>query len=423
MTWHPPEELKYSREQKTNGGNKKRTQPEESPDRTIMHIDMDAFFAAIEQRDNPQLRGKPVIIGGLPGGRGVVSTCSYEARDYGIKSGMSLIEAERRCPKGIYLKTNGKKYTYTAVKIIDIFLGFTPIVEPVSIDEAFLDITSIVKIKGDEKKLALRLKKAIYDQLKLTCTVGIAHTRIFAKLASGLKKPDGLTIFYKKEMKSKIYPLPVEKLWGIGEKTTEVLHEIGIFSIGDLAQSPTNLIKNRFGVNGERLIKTAQGRSSSSVIPVQDRENEKSIGHEHTFHADKKSFDAIFKMLLKLSQKVGRRMRKRGFAGKTLTLKLRYDDFETHTHRRTLPNIIWDDREIYEECKLLFMNIYEQDRSVRLVGISMSKLVPVAFTSNPTSYQFDLFDEPYKKNEILPVMDSLRSKYGEKIISRCRAAV
>lgn len=165
-----------------------------------MHVDMDAFFAAIEQRDNPQLQGKPVIVGGIPGGRGVVATCSYEARAYGVKSGMSLAEAERRCPHAVYLRTNGKKYTYTAIKLLEIFHSYTPIVEPVSIDEAYLDITGNIHLYESENKLASELKKEIFKKLQLTCSVGIAHNRIFAKLASGLEKPDGLTVFTRDEI-------------------------------------------------------------------------------------------------------------------------------------------------------------------------------------------------------------------------------
>lgn len=389
-----------------------------TPDRLIMHIDMDAFFAAIEQRDNPQLQGKPVIVGGIPGGRGVVSTCSYEAREYGVHSGMPIAEAVRLCPHGIYLKTHGKKYTYAAIKILEIFHGFTPIVEPVSIDEAYLDITKVVQKYGNETNLAKEIKKKILEQLNLKCSIGIANSRIYAKLASGMEKPDGLTIISKDSIKNKVYPLPVEKLWGIGEKTAEVLHKIGIYTIGELAVGKNNVLKNCLGINGEHLQKAARGESNASVVPINQRENEKSIGHEHTFGKDVRGDDVLFKMLMKLSQKVGRRMRKRGFGGKTVTFKLRYSDFETHTHRETLPHLIWDDREIYEEGKLLFKQMYNNNRPIRLIGISVSKLYPIQSDSVLSSHQEDLFDEPYRKKELLPVMDDLRDKYGEKIISR-----
>ena len=418
MTWHPPEEVKNIELTKQGVENKKTRRKHNTHVRLIMHIDMDAFFAAIEQRDNPLLKGKPVIVGGIPGGRGVVSTCSYEAREYGIHSGMPIAEAERRCPHGIYLKAHGKKYTYAAVQLLEIFHNFTPVVEPVSIDEAYLDITNVVQKYGNEINLARELKKEIFKQLNLNCSIGIAYSRIFAKLASGMDKPDGLTIISKVNIEEKVYPLPVEKLWGIGEKTAEILHNIGIYTIGDLAVDKDNVLKKCFGRNGEHWKKIARGESAATVIPVNQRENEKSIGHEHTFGKDVREDDTFFKMLMKLSQKVGRRMRKRGFGGKTVTFKLRYSDFETHTHRETLPHLIWDDREIFEEGKLLFKQMYKKNRPIRLIGLSVSKLFPLQFDSILTSHQEDLFNEPYRKNEILPVMDSLRNKYGEKIISR-----
>jgi len=418
MTWHPPEAVKEIEFAQKGSKTDQAKRIKFTPDTLIMHIDMDAFFAAIEQRDNPQLQGKPVIVGGIPGGRGVVSTCSYEAREYGLHSGMPITEAVRLCPHGIYLKTSGTKYTYAAIQLLEIFQSFTPIVEPVSIDEAYLDITKVVQHYDTAENLAREIKKKILGQLNLNCSIGIAHSRIFAKLASGLEKPDGLTIISQNTIETKVYPLPVEKLWGIGEKTAAVLHEIGIYTIGELADGKINVLKNSLGINGEHLRKVARGEGTSSVVPINQKVKEKSIGHEHTFGNDVKGDDTLFKMLMKLSQKVGRRMRKRGFGGKTVTFKLRYSDFETHTHRETLPHLIWDDREIFEEGKLLFKQMYKNNRPIRLIGISVSKLYPIESDSVLSSHQEDLFDEPYRKKEILPVMDDLRNKYGENIISR-----
>jgi len=329
-----------------------------------MHVDMDAFFAAVEQRDHPQLRGKPVIVGGLPGERSVVSTCSYEAREYGVGSGMPIAEAERLCPDGIFMKTHGAKYIHASVMILNIFHKYTPIVEQVSIDEAYLDIAGSARLFGNERRLAVEIKNEINRTLGLTCTVGIAPTRAFAKLASGLNKPDGLTIINRKDIKSTIYPLPVEKLWGIGEKTKASLNRIGVKTIGDLGEYPANALKKYFGVCGEAMKKAAQGMSSAEVTAADKHEDEKSIGNEHTFHADVGDMDTVFEMLLYLSQKVGRRARRAEFAGRTVTLKLRYSDFETHTHRETFPNLFWDDMEIYKAGKMLFNQIYKHGRKV-----------------------------------------------------------
>ena len=417
MTWHPPEEIKSRVTAKRTSAEQK--SPVEN--RRIMLVDMDAFFAAIEQRDNPQLRGRPVIVGGTPEGRGVVATCSYEARKFGVSSGMSLAEAVRRCPDAVFLKTNGKKYTHTAIALLELFHHYSPMVEPVSIDEAYLDITGTIRQFGGDEKLARSLKKEIRSKLQLTATVGIAHNRIFAKLASGLEKPDGLTTVTRDDIAKRVYPLPVEKLWGVGEKTAGVLHMLGITTIGDLAVHPVKSLKKYFGINGELLQKSARGETAAEVIPVEERVDEKSIGHEHTFGADVVDTSIMLSMLLKLSQKVGRRMRRKGFGGKTVTVKLRYSNFETHTHRETLPHLLRDDLGIYTSGKRLFRQLYQNNRPVRLLGISVSHLVRFDCTSGLTQQQEELFIEQSAKKEIFPVMDCLRDKFGELIISRCGA--
>lgn len=423
MTWHPPEELITRNKNPERGPAERKDRKTATGKSRILHVDMDAFFASIEQRDNPHLKGKPVIVGGPAGGRGVAATCSYEARQYGVRSGMALAEAERRCPHGIFLKTNGKKYTKTAIKIVEIFHRYTPVVEPVSIDEAYLDITGTLKNYTCEVQLARILKQDIENILALTCSVGIARNRIFAKLASEMNKPDGLTILTDDRIKKTVHPLPVEKLWGIGEKTSAVMHTLGITTIGELTRCPDNVLKKHFGSNGPHLKQVARGESSASVIPIDKRPEEKSIGHEHTFAHDIRDPDISPRMLLKLSQKVGRRMRKKGFAGKTVTLKLRYSNFETHTHRETFPDFIRDDLKIYEAGKMLFDHLYQKHRAVRLLGISMSKLMPLTASENGFPHQSDLFQMPSGMNGILPMMDLLRDEFGEGIISRCGAII
>jgi len=273
MSWNPPETDAH-RPRRTGRNTGKRDRETCGKDRRIMHVDMDAFFAAIEQRDQPQLRGKPVVVGGIPGGRGVVSTCSYEAREYGVRSGMSTAEAARRCPQAVFLRTNGKKYIHASIVILTIFSRYTPVVEPVSIDEAYLDVTGSIRLYRNERALALAVKREIREKLGLSCSIGIAPTRAFAKLASGLNKPDGLTIFTREDLERKIYPLPVEKLWGVGEKTAAALGKLGITSIGELAGCPAARLKGAFGIYGEQLQKVARGESGAAVTPADKREDE-----------------------------------------------------------------------------------------------------------------------------------------------------
>ncbi len=420
MSWHPPETEIHRPVNKKNG-RKKADKGEPSGDRRIMHVDMDAFFAAVEQRDVPQLKGKPVIVGGIPGQRGVVSTCSYEAREYGVRSGMPIAEAEKLCPHAEFLKTHGSKYTHASEKIIRTFFLFSPLVEPVSIDEAYLDVTGSVKLYGEEYSLGRALKEKIYRNTKLTCSVGIAPTRVLAKLASGLDKPDGLTVIKKDEIQEKVYSLKVEKLWGVGEKTMMSLNRIGVFSIGDLAECPEGSLKKYFGVYGPALKKTARGESSAKVTPPDRGEDEKSIGNEHTFYCDIGDLNRVYGMLLYLSQKVGRRARRKGFAGRTVTLKLRYADFETHTHRETFPQVVWDDRDIFDAAKMLFLQIYKKHKKVRLVGVSISGLVRIESNHCDPLHQIDFFNETKRERTYLPVLDGLRDKFGEHIISRAAA--
>jgi len=387
----------------------------------ILHVDMDAFFAAIEQRDNPGLKGKPVIVGGLPGSRGVVATCSYEARAFGVTSGMPLTEALRLCPKGIFLQTNGRKYTSTAIQLIEMFHHYTPVVEPVSIDESYLDITGSIKLFGNEQTLAVSLKQEIRHKLELTCSVGIAHTRVYAKLATGLHKPNGLTILHKTETNETVYPLPVEKLWGVGEKTSRALHELGVYTIGDLARYPEQTLSYYFGVNGKQLSAIARGESCPDVLSLDERPDEKSIGHEHTFGTDVRDIEVINNTLLRLAQKVGRRLRAGGFAGRTIALKLRYCDFETHTIRETNSRFLRDDCGIYYCAKYLFNKLYLGIKSVRLVGISLSSLVRINASVFGDVQPEDIFLNGMQNHRIVPVMDRLRDKFGEDIITRCAA--
>ncbi len=383
----------------------------------IAHLDMDAFFASIEQRDNPLLRGKPVIVGGTMESRGVVSTCSYEARVYGVHSAMPIREARRKCPHGIFIEVNRHKYVSTSRQLIQILLRFTPRVEPVSIDEAFLDITGTRRLYGSEENLARALKQVIRVELGLTATIGVAPNKIMAKIASELDKPDGLTIVRPNDIETKIYPLPVSAMWGVGRRTTEVLEKLGIHTIGALARTDASLLKKWFGKNGEILVRMARGEADSPVRPPSELPPEKSIGHEHTFERDTNDRRYIENELLLLSQLVGRRMRRQGVSGRRITLKYRYANFETHTHQLTLSHSTHLDDVIFESAKKLFFEKFDPKRKIRLLGIFVFQLEEKSAGICPT---LPLLFEPalQKKEKLFPVLDRLMDIYGEGIVWR-----
>ena len=382
----------------------------------IAHLDMDAFFASIEQRDNPLLRGKPVIVGGTAESRGVVSTCSYEARAYGVHSAMPIREAQRKCPYGIFIEGNGAKYVSASRQLVKILLRFTPRVEPVSIDEAFLDISGANRLYGTEENLAGLIKATIHRELGLTATIGIAPNKIMAKIASDLKKPDGLTIVRDNEIESKIYPLPVSAMWGVGKRTIPVLRKLGITTIGDLARTSEETLKKWFGKNGVVLVQMAKGEVDSAVLRPSDIPDEKSIGHEHTFSRDIDDFEELTGELRLLAQLVGRRMRKHGFVGKRVTLKYRYENFETHTHQMTLLLSTNLDDIIYLSVRKLLQEKLQKGRKIRLLGISVSLLsrqdedlfLPLSFLEEK---------QIEKRKKLFSTLDQLKDHYGEMIIT------
>ncbi len=387
----------------------------------IMHVDMDAFFASIEQRDQPILKGKPVIIGGARGGRGVVSTCSYEARNYGVKSAMPIALAVKKCPRGIFIRPNGEKYVYTSIKVIEILQGYSSKVEPISIDEAYLDITGTAKDPDGEREIGNSLKREIKKKLGLTCSVGIASNRIFAKIAANMEKPDGLTIIGEDAVKLKIYTLPISELVGVGEKTEKILRNMGIKTIGDLAVYPQNELKRVFGANGEALSKIAKGEGSDRVLSIGEKEDAKSIGNEHTLDRDTSNENIINMLLLRLSGKVGRRLRESGVAGRTVAVKLRYGDFSTFSKRKTYPFFIWNDNVIYSISKELFYTIYKRFNKIRLIGITVSGLSKHCHNDNDSEIQTELFtglQKIQKSEKLIKTIDILKDVYGEKVVKR-----
>lgn len=377
--------------------------------RWILHIDMDAFFAAVEQRDHPAYRGKPVIIGGLSA-RGVVSTASYEARKYGVSSAMPMAEAHRRCPEGIFLAPNMAKYAHVSDQLRQIFDLFSPLVEPLSMDEAFLDVTGMEYLYPDVTDIPRQIKKQIKNQLDLTASAGLATNKFLAKLASDLKKPDGLVFIRPGEEFDLLAPLSVKKLWGVGNATVSILKNLHIETISDFRNTDIKILMHHLGNGATELYNLAWGRDDRPIIP--DREA-KSIGNENTFAIDIRSRDEIKAALLALSEKLGWRLRKAGLCARTITVKMRFSSFRTITRSVTLPSAISLDNNIFETALEIAQKI-PINEGVRLLGITTSKL-------GQGGGQLSLFDETNVRQEsIAAVMDKLKDKFGEAIITRGR---
>ncbi len=391
--------------------------------RVIVHVDMDAFFAAVEQLLRPELRGKPVIVGADPKGgkgRGVVSTASYEARVFGVRSAMPISEAYRLCPQGIYIPPNGKLYSRYSRKVFEILNHFSPQIQPVSIDEAFLDVTGSVHLFGSIRKLGEEIKRRIHAGTGLTASVGIAPSKSVAKIASDMQKPDGLTIVAPEIVQEFLDPLPASKLWGVGKKSMETLLRMGIRTVRDLREYPLEVLEQKLGAMGEHLFRMARGIDEREV---HEDEEIKSVSHETTFDIDQTDRELLLSTLLALAEKVGSRLRKYGLRGKTVQLKLRFQDFSTFTRHKTLSHYTNLTDEIFTVSKSLFeqfdkTGVKETDppRPVRLIGVGLSQLV--SEKGMQTSF-WDLENE--RKVRLEKVMDQIQEKFGKSVITHAQA--
>jgi DNA polymerase IV len=377
--------------------------------RTILHVDLDAFFAAVEQRDHPELRGKPVIVGGVPPGRGVVSAASYEARAYGVHSAMSVTEAYRRCPHGVFLPVNGRRYQQASREVMAILRRFTPQVEPISIDEAFLDVTGSRPLFGEGPEIAASIKSAIREEVGLTASVGVATTKLVAKVASDLRKPDGLVVVAPGEEAVFLAPLPISRLWGVGDKTATVLAEYGVKTIGDLAELSPDLLVRRFGKHGASLATRAMGMDEDRV---HEGDPAKSVGHETTFDVDTSDPEIIERTLLALSDGVAGRLRSAGVRASTITVKVRDSSFRTVTRQRTLAQPA-DLTEPIFRAALELARPQVRGIRVRLLGVTASNL--------GEREQMALFaeDDPRRRRAI-EAADAVRRRYGSKAVTRGR---
>jgi DNA polymerase-4 len=379
--------------------------------RTILHVDLDAFFASVEQRDRPELRGRPVIVGGAGGedARGVVSAASYEARIFGVHSAMSLREAYRRCPDGVFLPVDGRRYQAASRDVMAILRRFTPAVEPISIDEAFLDVTGSAALFGDGPSIARQIRAAVREEVGLTVSVGVASTKLVAKIASDLRKPDGLVVVPPGEEVAFLAPLPISRLWGVGEKTAAALAEYAVRTIGDLAALPPDLVVRRFGKHGASLVARARGVDSD---PVHEGDPAKSVGHEHTFDVDTSDPEVIERTLLAMAEGVSGRLRSAGVRAGTIAVKVRDSRFHTITRQRALaePTDLTDP--IFRAA-LELARPEVRGMRVRLLGVSASNL--------GEREQLALFEatEPRRRRAV-EAADELRHRYGDRAVTRAR---
>lgn len=373
-------------------------------DRVILHIDMDAFFISIEERDRPNLRGKPAAVcGSLT--RSVITSANYESRPYGIRAGMPIKEAQKKCPSLILVEGNHSKYTETAARIFSILKEYTPLVEVASIDEAYLDITGSLLLFQSPLNIAQGIKNRIREEEGLTCSIGIAPNKLLAKLGSRLKKPDGLLMIQKDEIEDILRELPVEKLHGIGPRLTESLREMGIFTCGQLGKTPLSLLRRKFGAIGERLKDMGLGVDESPVIPFDQEEEAKSIGHSLTLEKDTLDPNQLRKVLFHLSEGVSRRMRKDGYFGKRITLTIRYNDFYTFTRQKTLAKETHSGSEIYRHALEIFES-FSPSKPIRLLGVTVSLL-------RREAYQLNLFEKEERRENLLKAMDRVNERFGD----------
>lgn len=377
----------------------------------ILHVDMDAFYASVEQRDRPELIGKPVIVGGSAEGRGVVCAASYEAREFGIHSAMPAATAVRLCPQGIFISPRMSHYADVSSQIRDIFHRFTPLVEPLSLDEAFLDATGSQSLFGDSISIGRQIKKAIHDELQLVASVGVAPNKFLAKIASDLEKPDALVVVDPNRIQEFLDPLPVGRLWGVGKVTNQKLERIGIRTIASMRALEMKTMVDLFGEHGAHLWNLARGIDDRSVVPDQ---RAKSISHETTFAENIGEPEVILAWILELADQLGRRLRRNQRVAKTIHLKIRFADFTTVTRAMTLADATDVTQEIYDSAETLFLKRVALKMPIRLVGVGSSGLGKEAIR------QQSLFDEDehQQRQQLDTASDLIRQKFGHDALSR-----
>ena len=372
----------------------------------ILLVDMDAFFASVEQAHHPQLRGRPLIVCGDPSRRGVVTAASYEARPFGVRAGMPLAEARRLCPDAEYVEGNPEKYVALSLRLLDLYLTYTPDVEPFSVDEAFVGLDRRL-ILEEASTVARRIQQEIDERFQLGASIGVGPNKLIAKMASGVNKPRGLTALDEDGFCRAFWSRDVQEMWGVGPRLAERMRSLGIETVGGLAHAPEATLKAAFGVIGPQLREAAWGRDDTPLVPYHRGVDAKSMGHEVTLERDSRDSTFLDGTLLRLSDQVGRRLRGEGYVGRTVTLKLRNEKFETITRQRVLAGSTADHQRIYEVARALFAEYWRGER-VRLIGVSVSSLA----RSDGTD-QVELFEGDRRDRKLTEALDGIRDRLGE----------
>lgn len=377
--------------------------------RAIIHADLDAFYASVEVLDDPSLQGRPVIVGGGPNDRGVVSAASYEARAFGVGSAMPLRTAVRRCPHGVFLPGRPERYRELSQQVMAIFADYTPLVEPISLDEAFLDVTASAAALGDGEAIGRRIKSRVVDEVGLIVSVGVAANKLCAKVASDLRKPDAFVVVAPGSEAEFLAPLPIRRLWGVGPSAQAALADYGVTTIGQLAAMPASTLRRRLGRHGGDLAARARGIDPSPVVPWQQP---KSIGHEHTFERDTVDVRQLEATLLDVADSVASRLRRHGLAAGSVQLKLRYEGFETLTRQAPLQHQAREAGPLYEAALVLLRRTLVAGRGVRLIGLTAINLAD--------AQQLTLFDAPDRTDRLTASIDAVRARFGDRSITRAR---
>jgi DNA polymerase-4 len=379
---------------------------------TILHVDMDAFFASVEERDNPTLKGKAVVVG--TGVRGVVSAANYEARKFGIHAAMPVGRAKRLAPHAIFVPPNMSRYSEVSSHIMEIFRSVTPLVEPLSLDEAFLDVTGAKRLLGDGREIARQIRAKVEASEGITCSVGIATTKFIAKLASGRCKPNGMLEIAEDRVLEFLHPLPVNAIWGVGPKTNEELQKLGLRTVADIANTPRQTLIRALGeAAGASLYELSWGRDYRDVEP---EEVDKSISAAETFDSDTEDQEIVFRELLRLTEKANYRMRDKDFIARTISIKVRFADFKTISRSKTVPLAISATHEVFEVVKALFLGLKLDGARIRLVGVSLDGLED----GIDASEQLVLGERENGWRQATAAMDKASARFGQGSVRPAR---
>jgi DNA polymerase-4 len=373
---------------------------------------MDAFYASVETREHPELVGLPVVVGGPSKSRGVVAAANYEARKFGVHSAMPMTQAARLCPGLIVLPVNMALYVSVSQQIHEIFNRYTPEIEPLSLDEAFLDVSGSLKLFGSAAEIARKIKDDIKRELQLVVSAGVAPNKFVAKIASDINKPDGFVVVEEKDMQAFLDPLPVKRIWGVGKKTEQQLHNYGITTIKDLRSQSARWLIDRFGKQGDHIYRLANGQDKREVV---SDAKAKSISSESTFIEDISDRETLHAYLSHLTEQVAARLREKERKGKTVSIKIRYHDFKTITRSKTLAESTWQTNQVWQAVKQLFDTAMPAGHAaVRLLGVSVS-----GFSAEKV-LQADLFSQDKKHDELDDIADVINQRFGKLKIHRAR---